>query len=526
MKLATALPTGSTHHRVADGQPNRDQPIAELPPLDDGFDTMLAHYLIEPDKRHGMDYLSQTYLEYIPVSIEELIGKKGRFQGSMRDVDIEKIKEYAAEDADVTLQLSEKLRPELKKNKAEKLFKEVEIPLVNVLASMEYEGVGLDTKFLDDYSVELGKEIIKLEKKIYKLAGTEFNLASPRQLGEVLFDRLKIPSDGKKTKTGQYSTNEEVLAKLAHEHDIASVILDNRELVKLKSTYVDTLPRMINKKTNRLHTSFNQAVAATGRLSSADPNLQNIPIRTEKGREIRKAFIPRDKDYVLLSADYSQVELRLVADISGDKAMQEAFIQGRDIHAATASKVFGVAVDDVTDEMRRNAKMVNFGIIYGITSFGLSQRLNIPRKEAKELIDSYFEMYPDIKKSMDASIAFAQKHGYVETILGRRRYLRDINSRNWTVRGFAERNAINAPLQGTAADMIKVAMINIHKEFKKHKFRSRMILQVHDELVFDTHKDELEEIKPIVEEMMKTALPLKVPVVVDMGSGINWLEAH
>ena len=490
------------------------------------FDTMLAHYLIEPDMRHNMSILAETYLNYSVMSIETLIGKKGKKQLNMRDIEVKKIAEYAAEDADITLQLKNVLEPDLKEKNATKLFYELEIPLLKVLSDMEYEGVAIDKKALADYSQKLAKEIVAVEEAIYEIAGVKFNIASPKQLGEVLFDKLKIPYSGKKTKTGQYVTNEEMLLKLAREYEIASKIIDSRQLNKLKSTYVDALPKLINTRTGRVHTTFNQTIAATGRLSSVNPNLQNIPIRTEKGREVRRAFISRNDAYVLLSADYSQVELRLVTEVSKDDAMMDAFRENLDIHAATAARVYGVKLDEVTSEMRSKAKMVNFGIIYGISAFGLSQRLGISRTEAKELIDNYFDKYPGIKKYMDETIAFARKHGYVETILGRRRYLRDINSGNATVRGFAERNAINAPIQGSAADMIKIAMIKIHEAFQKENLQSRMTLQVHDELIFDVHKDEVETVKQIVEHEMCHAFKTEVPIIVEMGVGLNWLEAH
>ncbi len=490
------------------------------------FDTMIAHYLIQPDMRHNMDLLSETYLGYSPVSIETLIGKKGKNQGSMRDADVNAVCDYAAEDADVTFQLRQKFAPMLDEVKERKLFEEVEIPLVPVLAAMEAEGIRLDKDVLKEFSAGLEVEIEKVDKEIQKLAGTPFNISSPKQVGQVLYEVLKIIEKPKKTKTGQYSTGEDVLVKLVGKHDIVGKILDYRELVKLKNTYVDTLPELINPKTGRIHTSYNQVVAATGRLSSDNPNLQNIPIRTDKGKEIRKAFVPRDKNHVLLSADYSQIELRIMAELSNDSAMIEAFRSGQDIHTATAAKVYGVDAKDVTSDMRRNAKMVNFGIIYGISAFGLAERLNISRTEAKGIIESYFQKYSRIKEYMDESIEKARKQGYVETILGRRRYLRDINSSNFTVRGFAERNAINAPIQGSAADMIKVAMINIHKEFEKKKFCSRMLLQVHDELVFDVHKDEVDEVRPLVEDRMKHALKMEVPIGVESGTGKNWLEAH
>ncbi len=490
------------------------------------FDTMLAHYIIEPDMRHNMNILAENYLRYSPVSIETLIGKKGKNQKSMRDVPVEEVVEYAGEDADITLQISEKLRPELKEKKGEKLFNEIEAPLLPILADMEYEGVKVDVSFLENYSIELEKDILDTEKSIYELSGSSFNIASPKQLGEILFDKMGIEYKGKKTKTGQYSTNEETLNKIKEDNEIVQKILDFRQLSKLKSTYVDALPKEVNSKTGRIHTTFSQAVAATGRLSSDKPNLQNIPIRTEKGREIRKAFIPRSEEHMLLSADYSQIELRLVAAISKDEAMMQAFQDGTDIHTATAARVNKVELDAVTPEMRRNAKTVNFGIIYGISAFGLAERTGISRTEAKELIEQYFASYPNIKKYMDDTIQFAKDNGYVETLLGRRRYLRDINSSNFTVRGFAERNAINAPIQGSAADMIKIAMINIYKEFKSQNLKSKMVLQVHDELVFDVLKNEENTVKEIVIEQMRSAIDLDVPIEVEVGIGNNWLEAH
>lgn len=490
------------------------------------FDTMVAHFLIMPDMRHGMDILAQTYLNYSPVSITELIGKKGKEQISMRDVDINLIKDYAAEDADVTIQLQKHFAPLLKENEVEKLFDEVEVPLIKVLANIEREGINLDVPVLREFSAQLQTDIAQVEKEIQELAGTKFNVSSPKQVGEILFEYLKIVDKAKKTKTGQYATGEEVLSKLEGTHPIVSKILDYRELVKLKSTYVDTLPELVNKKTNRIHTSFNQVVAVTGRLSSDNPNLQNIPIRTERGRQIRKAFIPRDKDHVLLSADYSQIELRIVASISGDVNMCEAFRLGKDIHTATASKVFNVAESDVTKEMRYKAKSVNFGIIYGQGAFGLAENLGISRGEAKEIIDNYKKEFSAIDKYMSDSINFARENGYVKTLLGRKRWLRDITSNNATVRSFAERNAINAPIQGSAADMIKVAMINIYNDLQKQNFKTKMLLQVHDELVFDVYKPELEIVKPIIEHHMRSALPLNVPVEVGMGVGENWLLAH
>lgn len=491
------------------------------------FDTMLAHYLIEPDLRHNMDYLSTIYLKYEPVSIETLIGKKGKNQLSMKSVELEKIKEYAAEDADITFQLKQKLAPELVEKNVWKLFTEIEIPLIDVLSDMELEGVCIDKNFLESYSVELDKDIKQHEKRIYDLAGVQFNIASPRQLGEVLFEHLKLDPKAKKTKTGQYQTGEDVLLKLS-EHEIVKHILEIRQLQKLKSTYVDTLPLLINPKTGRVHTSFNQAVAATGRLSSTNPNLQNIPIRTDKGKEIRKAFIPRNDDYVILSADYSQIELRIIASLSNEQAMIEAFKNNLDIHAATAARVYNKNIEDVTPTERRNAKAVNFGIIYGQSAFGLSQSLGISKTEAAQIIEEYFKQYPGIKTYMDTTINFAKENGYVQTIMGRRRYLRDINSANFTVRGFAERNAINAPIQGSAADMIKIAMIRIHRSMKNNgsiKF-SKMILQVHDELLFEAHKSEIDVLQPLVVENMENAMQLNVPVKVEVGIGNNWLAAH
>ncbi|MEI6021534.1 MAG: DNA polymerase I, partial [Bacteroidota bacterium] len=490
------------------------------------FDTMVAHFLIVPDMRHNMDLLAETYLNYSPVSITELIGKKGKEQGSMRDVEIEKIKEYAAEDADITLQLKHRFAPELIQNELDTLFQDIEVPLIKVLANMEREGINLDVNSLKDFSAQLFTDISSVESEIQQLAGTKFNVSSPKQVGEILFDYLKIVEKPKKTKTGQYATGEDVLSKLENVHPIVSKILDYRELVKLKNTYVDTLPELVNSKTGRIHTSYNQVVAVTGRLSSDNPNLQNIPIRTERGRQIRKAFIPRDENHILLSADYSQIELRIVASISQDPNMCEAFQLGKDIHTATAAKVFGVAESEVTKEMRYKAKSVNFGIIYGQGAFGLSENLNIPRKEAQELIENYFKEYSAIKNYMDESKALARENGFVKTLLGRKRWLRDINSNNATVRSFAERNAINAPIQGSAADMIKVAMINIAIEFEKQNFKSKMLLQVHDELVFDVYKPELDIVKPIIEKLMREALPLTVPVEVGLGTGNNWLDAH
>ena len=490
------------------------------------FDTMLAHYLFEPDTRHNMDVLAENYLNYTPVSIQTLIGKKGTKQGSMRDAEVEKVVQYAGEDADITLQLKHKFEKLVKEKGIEKLLFDLEIPLVNVLADMEYEGIKVDEATLKKLSTELTVSREAVEKEIYEIARVKFNIASPKQLGAVLFEKLKLIDKPKKTKTGQYATGEEILAGLANEHPIASNILDFRELQKLKSTYVDALPVLISKKDGRIHTSYNQAVAATGRLSSTNPNLQNIPIRTAKGREIRKAFIPRDKDFILMSADYSQIELRIMAAFAKDESMIEAFKNGRDIHAATASKIFKVLIEDVDDDMRRKAKTANFGIIYGISAFGLSQRLGIPRREATDIIDTYFTEFSAVKTYMDKVINDAREKEYVETILGRKRYLRDINSKNATMRGFSERNAINAPIQGSAADMIKVAMINIHSWMKKERLKSRMILQVHDELVFDVHNSEKKLLEQKIPEFMKSAIELEVPMEVGLGFGQNWLEAH
>jgi len=490
------------------------------------FDTMVAHFLIMPDMRHNMDLLAQTYLNYSPVSISTLIGKKGSDQLSMRSVDINLIKDYAAEDADITLQLKNNFVPKLIDNELEKLFNEVELPLIKVLANIEREGINIDVPALKEFSVQLQNDIAIVEAEIQSFAGTKFNVSSPKQVGEILFEYLKIIDKPKKTKTGQYATGEDVLSKLESLHPIVAKILDYRELVKLKNTYVDTLPELVNKTTGRIHTSFNQVVAVTGRLSSDNPNLQNIPIRTEKGRQIRKAFIPRDENHILLSADYSQIELRIVASISGDTNMCEAFRLKKDIHTATAAKVFGVNENEVTKEMRYKSKSVNFGIIYGQGAFGLASNLNIPRKEAQELINNYFKEYGAIKNYMDDTIEFARENGFVKTLLGRKRWLSDINSNNATVRNYAERNAINAPIQGSAADMIKMAMININNELKNNNFKTKMLLQVHDELVFDVYKPELEIVKPIIEKLMREALPLNVPVEVGIGVGLNWLEAH
>ncbi|GAB4131439.1 MAG: DNA polymerase I [Bacteroidia bacterium] len=490
------------------------------------YDTMIAHYLIQPEMRHNMDVLAETYLNYSPVSIETLIGKKGKSQLSMRDVPLPKIAEYAAEDADVTWQLKAVFSPMLTEAGADKLFRDVEMPLVPVLARMEREGIRLDSSILHTFSDELEKQIIALDAEIQQMAGTPFNVSSPKQVGDILFEVLKVAEKPKKTKTGQYATGEDILQKLENKHPIVAKILEYRELVKLKNTYVDALPAMVNPATGRIHTSYNQVVAATGRLSSDNPNLQNIPIRTDRGREIRKAFVARDEQHVLMSADYSQIELRIIAALSGEQNMIEAFKSGMDIHKATAARVYGVDPEQVTSDMRRNAKMVNFGIIYGISAFGLAERLNIPRKEAQEIITQYNIQYPAIREYMDQQIAFAKEKGYVETLLGRRRYLRDINSANAVVRGFAERNAINAPIQGTAADMIKLAMIKVDHAILSGQLKSRLLLQVHDELVFDVPHDEVDTMKVLVEDAMKTALEIAVPLEVGIGTGKNWLDAH
>lgn len=490
------------------------------------FDTMLAHYLIQPDMRHGMDFLAETYLRYKPVSIETLIGKKGVNQLSMRSVDTDTVKDYAAEDADITWQLRQIFEPMLVTAGTRKLFDTIEVPLIPVLASMEADGVRIDPGTLKEFSAELERDIRVLEAAIHQDAGVGFNIVSPKQLGTILYDHLKIVENPKQTKTKQNSTAEDVLVKLEKRHPIIGKILEYRSLTKLKSTYVDVLPTLINARDGRIHTSYNQAVAATGRLSSNNPNLQNIPIRTEKGREIRKAFVPRNDNFLLLSADYSQIELRLVASISGDANMIEDFRSGLDIHQATAAKIYHLNPEDVTRDMRRNAKAVNFGIIYGMSAFGLSERLDIPRKEAADIITAYFNQYPGIQEYMQKTIAFAKSHGYVETLMKRRRYLRDITSANATVRGIAERNAINAPIQGTAADMIKIAMIDIFKTLSDKQLKTKMILQVHDELVFDLYKPEEEEVREIVKTGMESALQLEVPVLVEMNTGSNWLEAH
>ena len=490
------------------------------------FDTMIAHYLINPDMRHGMDILAETYLNYQPVSITKLIGKKGKNQLSMRDVPIKDQTEYAVEDADITLQLKKHFIEELKKGNVIKLFNEIELPLVSVLTAMEIEGINLNTEFLKALSIHLTDDINSLEKTIFEEAGEEFNIASPKQLGVVLFENMKLVDKPKKTKTGQYSTAEDVLSNLSKDHTIIANVLEYRQFKKLQSTYVDALPNEINSNTGRVHTAYAQAVAATGRLSSTNPNLQNIPIRTEKGKQVRKAFIPRDENHVLLAADYSQIELRIIAALSEEETMIEAFKNGEDIHASTAAKVFNVPINEVTREQRSNAKTVNFGIIYGVSAFGLSNQTDLTRKESKELIDLYYQTYPKLRNYMSAQVDFARENGYVETVLQRRRYLKDINSRNAIVRGAAERNAVNAPIQGSAADIIKIAMINIFKRFEKEGFKSKMLLQVHDELVFDAHKDELEIIKPIIKYEMEHAFEMIVPLDVEIGVGENWLEAH
>ena len=490
------------------------------------FDTMIAHYLINPDMRHNMDILSETYLNYQPVSITELIGKKGKNQLSMRAVPIADQTEYAVEDADITLQLKEHFSKELESGKLTELFNNVELPLVSVLTAMEIEGININVDFLKDLSITLTEDINRLEKKIYEQAGEEFNIASPKQLGIVLFENMELVKKPKKTKTGQYSTAEDVLSYLAKDHQIIKDVLKYRQYKKLQSTYVDALPNEVNSKTGRIHTQYMQAVAATGRLSSNNPNLQNIPIRTKRGQEVRKSFIPRDENHVLLAADYSQIELRIIAALSKEENMINAFKNGEDIHASTAARVFDVPLDEVTREQRSNAKTVNFGIIYGVSAFGLSNQTDLTRGEAKELIDTYYETYPKLKAFMSAQVDFAREHGYVETILKRRRYLKDINSRNAMVRNGAERNAVNAPIQGSAADIIKLAMINIHKRFEEENFQSKMLLQVHDELVFDAHKEELEIIKPIIKFEMENAFKMTVPLDVEVGLGENWLEAH
>lgn len=488
------------------------------------FDTMVAHYLTHPDQRHNMDFMANTLLGYQPISIESLIGAKGKNQRSMRTVPVAQVKEYAAEDADITFQLYEKLQQEIAKQGLQKLMYEVEAPLVRTLTQMEINGIAIDTQALAEMSAQYEEELRGLEQRIFEIAKEPFNVNSPQQLGKILFDKLKIDTKVKKTKTGQYATGEEILEKYADEHEIVQMVLEYRELQKLKSTYIDALPQLLSPKDNRLHTSFNQTVTATGRLSSTNPNLQNIPIRTERGKEIRRAFVPANDDFLLLSADYSQIELRIMASFSKDESMIEAFQQGKDIHAATAAKVFHT--ENVTADMRRKAKTINFGIIYGISAFGLAARMGIKRTEAKEIIEAYFAEFPAIKHYMDKSIEQAREKGYVETILGRKRYLPDIHSRNATMRGFAERNAINSPIQGSAADMIKIAMVRVQDWLYQEKLQSKMLLQVHDELVFDVHKSEIELLKKQIPLLMADALPLGVPIVAEVGVGKNWLEAH
>lgn len=491
------------------------------------LDTMLAHYLIDPEQRHNMDHLAEAELSYQTVHITELIGEKKSEQMTMREVPLKQLSEYAAEDADITLQLWNKLKPQLAEHNLEKVFYEIESPLIRVLAAMESTGVMINTQTLADYSVLLGEQLAELEKAIFTMAGADFNLNSPKQLGEILFDVLKLVEQPKTTQTGQYATNEQVLSELADDHEIVRKVLEYRSLTKLKSTYVDALPTCISKKTGRIHTHFAQAVTTTGRLSSTNPNLQNIPIRTPEGQEIRRAFTaPQTGDVCVLAIDYSQVELRLMAELSGDENMRAAFIHGEDIHTATAARVYGVELDEVTKEMRRKAKMVNFGIIYGISAFGLAQRLKIPRQEASEMIESYFKQYPGVKKYMDDTIQFARDNGYVETVTGRRRYIRDINVKNNVVKQGAERNAINAPLQGTAADMIKIAMIKVQELLEQWHTKTRMVLQVHDELIFELHAEEADELIPAIENIMRTAIPMHIPLLVESGTGTNWLEAH
>ncbi len=490
------------------------------------FDTMIAHYLLNPDGKHNMDILSENYLHYSPISIETLIGKKGKGQLSMRQVPPQEQKEYAVEDTDVTLQLKNIFEQQLQKYNAEKLFSQIESPLVQVLADMELEGIRIDVPFLKSLSDDIEKDIFSLQQAVYEQAGEIFNLSSPKQLGDILFEKLKLISKPKKTKTGQYATSEEILSELAPKHKIVANVLEYRQLQKLQSTYIDALPKEVNSTTGRVHTTYMQAVTATGRLSSNNPNLQNIPIRTERGQQIRKAFVPRNEDYTLLSADYSQIELRVIAALSGEKNMIEAFLQNQDIHRSTAAKVFNVDIQSVTREQRSHAKTVNFGIIYGVSAFGLSNQTELSRSESKELIDTYYQTYPQLKVFIDKQIHFARENGYVETILGRRRYLPDINSRNQVVRGAAERNAVNAPIQGSAADIIKIAMINIYNLLKDNKLKTKMLLQVHDELIFDVPKNELDFVKPLIKKTMEEAYQFAVPLVVDLGIGKNWLEAH
>ena len=490
------------------------------------YDTMIAHYLINPDMRHNMDILAETYLNYSPQSITELIGKKGKNQGSMRDVPLDQQTQYAVEDADITLQLKHHFEKELAEADTTALFKTVELPLVQVLTDMEAEGINLNVKFLKELSKTLNADISILEKDIFEEVGETFNLASPKQLGVILFEKLKLVDKPKKTKTGQYSTAEDILSYLSKEHPIVAKILEWRSLQKLENTYVSALPNDLNPNTKRIHTVYNQAVAATGRLSSNNPNLQNIPIRTPRGQEVRKAFIPRDDDHILMAADYSQIELRIIAALSKDPAMVKAFQNNEDIHAATAARVFDVSLEEVTREQRSNAKTVNFGIVYGVSAFGLSQQTNLNRSESKELIDTYYERYPQLKQYISDQVNFARENGYVATVLGRRRYLKDINSQNAVVRGAAERNAVNAPIQGSAADIIKLAMIQIHQKIKNENWQSKMLLQVHDELVFDVLKSEKEGFEKMVKTEMEKAFDIGLPLVVDIGFGNHWLEAH
>ena len=490
------------------------------------FDTMIAHYLLQPDMRHSMDVLAETYLKYRPMSLDKLLGKKGKNQKSIRSISVKNITEYAVENADITFQLKQLFTPKLKEKNLTKLFQEIEMPLVAVLAKMELEGINLDKEFLQGLSEKLTEDIQILKEDVFKEAGMEFNLASPKQLGETLFEHLGLLKKAKKTKTGQYATGEAVLKKLAKEHKIVRHILAWRGLVKLQNTYIDALPKEVNKQTNRIHTTYMQTVASTGRLSSTNPNLQNIPIRTERGRQVRKAFVKRDVNYILVAADYSQIELRLIAEMSGEPTMKESFIRGEDIHKATAAKIFNVPIEEVTREQRSQAKTVNFGIIYGVSAFGLSEQTNLSRKEAKVLIDAYYETYPVLKEYISKQVNLARDQTYVETLLGRRRYLKNINSNNSFVRSGDERNAVNAPIQGTAADIIKIAMINIQKILNEKNYKSKMLLQVHDELVFDIHKDELQELKPLIKSTMEDAFKLSIPLVVDIDEGDNWLDAH
>ena len=490
------------------------------------MDTMLAHSIKEPEMRHGLDYLSKLYLGYKPIPTSDLIGERGEQQRNMRDVPLEQVSEYACEDADVTLQIWRAIAPELEERGVSRVCNEVESPLIPVLVDMEYEGIRLDSEALQAYAKTLAGEITTLRDAIYESAGREFNIDSPKQLGVVLYDELKLEANPKKTPTGQYSTREAELLRLSGKHEIVRDVLDYRNAVKLKSVYVDQLPEAVNPRTGRVHTHYEQTWTATGRMQSNNPNLQTIPVRKQRGREIRTAFIPRDEEYLILSADYSQIELRIMAELSGDEAMRDAFVSGTDIHTATASKIYKVDLPDVTREMRDKAKTVNFGIIYGISPFGLQQRLNIPRNEAAELIHNYFEKYPGVRAYIDATIEFAREHDYVKTQTGRRRYLRDINSRNNSLRSAAERLAMNSPIQGTAADMLKLAMIQVHRALRVGDFRTKMLLTVHDEIVFDMHRDEQESVTPVIEQCMTTALPMHVPIVVEMGVGRNWLEAH